>query len=198
MESATRTGRTKPSRIASVAAAVIRTVGSQLRQLERNDSGASLVELAIIVPVLVAGMAGVIDISNAFSRKLAADQGAHRAIEKIMQTTQTTTVANTIKTEAVCQVNGTNADGTCKSSPITAANVTVTYRIECTNTAGVTVTRIQVDVDNPTDCATNEIQAQYVSVHVTDIYDPMFPLNYFGTSADGKYHITATAGMRTE
>jgi Flp pilus assembly protein TadG len=181
-----------------VIAAVLRKTGSQLRLLRQSETGASLVELAIVAPVLVAGIAGVVDISNAFSRKLAAEQGAHRAIEKIMQTTQTTTVANTIKTEAVCQVNGTNANGSCKTSPITAANVTVTYRIECTNTAGTTVTTIQTDVDNPVDCASNETQAQYVSVQITDVYEPLFPLNYFGVTSDGKYHISATAGMRTE
>ena len=62
---------------------------------------------------------GIVDMSNAFSRKLALEQGAQRAIEKIMQTTADDTVEDTFKNEAVCQVNGTNADGTCKTSPIT-------------------------------------------------------------------------------
>ena len=31
---------------------------------------------------------GIVDMSNAFSRKLTLEQGAQRAIEKIMQTTQ--------------------------------------------------------------------------------------------------------------
>ena len=47
------------------------------------------------------------------------------------------TVEGTLTTEAVCQVNGTNADGTCKTSPITAANVTVSYRLECANGAAI-------------------------------------------------------------
>ena len=40
-----------------------------------------------------------------------------------MQTTEDNTVEGTLKTEAVCQVNGINANGTCKTSPITAADV---------------------------------------------------------------------------
>ena len=81
---------------------------------------------------------GVVDMSNAYSRKLALEQGAQRAVEKIMQTTQDDTVENTLKTEVVCQVNGTNANGTCKTSPITAANVTVTWRLECRSGGTIT------------------------------------------------------------
>ncbi len=54
---------------------------------------------------------GVVDMSNAFSRKLALEQGAQRALEKIMQTTNDDTVEGTLETEAVCQVNGMTNGG---------------------------------------------------------------------------------------
>ena len=88
--------------------------------LSRDKRGAVIIELAIVAPVLALMAIGVIDLSNAYSRKLALEQGAQRAIEKIMQTTADTTVEATLTNEALCQVNGTNTDGTCKTSPITA------------------------------------------------------------------------------
>src|SRR6059058_4638427 len=93
------------------------------RRLASDEHGAAVLELALVAPFLALMAIGIVDMSNAFSRKLALEQGAQRAIEKIMQTTEIDTVEGTLKTEAVCQVNGTNSDGSCKTSPITAANV---------------------------------------------------------------------------
>jgi Flp pilus assembly protein TadG len=167
------------------------------RKLYSNERGAAIIELAIIAPIFALMTIGVVDMSNAYSRKLGLEQGAQRAIEKIMQTTQGATVEDTLKTEAVCQVNGTNADGTCKSSPITTADVTVTFRLECTNADGTV--DVFTDADAATDCAASQTKAQYVSVTVTDKYTPMFPIHFAGLdSSDGTYHITATAGMRTQ
>ena len=90
-------------------------------RLAADQGGAAVIELALIAPVLALTVIGVVDMSNAYSRKLALEQGAQRAVEKIMQTTETSTVENTLTTEAVCQVNGMNADGTCKTSPITSS-----------------------------------------------------------------------------
>src|SRR3954453_15243564 len=93
------------------------------RNLRADVRGVAVIELALVAPILALTVIGIVDMSNAYSRKLALEQGAQRSIEKIMQTTQGETVDDTIKKEAVCQVNGTNSDGSCKSSPITAANV---------------------------------------------------------------------------
>jgi Flp pilus assembly protein TadG len=161
-----------------------------------DDRGAAVIELAIVAPVLALMTIGIVDMSNAYSRKLALEQGAQRAIEKIMQTTQGETVDDTLKTEAVCQVNGTNDDGSCKSSPITASNVTVTYRLECTNSDGSV--EVKTDAAAADDCAASQTQAQYVSVTVSDKYTPMFPIHFSGLDADGTYHLSASAGMRTQ
>jgi Flp pilus assembly protein TadG len=168
-----------------------------MQKLFVNERGAAIIELAIIAPIFALMTIGVVDMSNAYSRKLSLEQGAQRAIEKIMQTTQGETVEDTLKTEAVCQVNGTNTDGTCKSSPITTDNVTVTFRLECTNSDGSV--EVHTDADAATDCASNQTQAQYVTVQVTDKYTPMFPIHFAGYNrSDGTYHISATAGMRTQ
>ena len=49
-----------------------------------------MIELALVAPVLALMVIGIVDMSNAFSRKLALEQGAQRASRKIMQTTETT------------------------------------------------------------------------------------------------------------
>ena len=168
-----------------------------VRKLIGDDAGAAIIELAIIAPVFALMTIGVVDMSNAYSRKLSLEQGAQRAIEKIMQTTQGETVDDTLKSEAVCQVNGTNNDGSCKTSPITVADVTVDYRLECTNADGTV--EVKTGVAAADDCAKSQTQAQYVSVKVVDKYFPMFPVHFgsFNTS-DGSYHLSAEAGMRTQ
>ena len=180
---------------------------SQVRQLLANERGAAIIELALVAPILALTVIGIVDMSNAYSRKLALEQGAQRAIEKIMQTTQGDTVDDTIKNEAVCQVNGTTSTSTtvngttttttsCKTTPITAANVTVTYRLDCTNADGTVETKLNAAAAD--DCAINQTQAQYISVGITDKYTPMFPVHFAAFNSDGTYHLSATAGMRTQ
>lgn len=173
-----------------------------MRILARHEGGAAVIELALISPILALTIVGIVDISNAFSRKLALEQGAQRAIEKIMQTTEDDTVEGTLKTEAVCQVNGMNADKTCKTTPISAANVTVTWMLECRNSSGaITGSQTSTDADafDLLSCTAVDRPSRYIKVAVTDKYTPMFPI-HFGAinSGDKKYHLSATAGMRTQ
>jgi Flp pilus assembly protein TadG len=174
----------------------------RLPRLHADDRGAAVIELALVAPILALTVIGIVDMSNAYSRKLALEQGAQRSIEKVMQTTGTTTVENTIKTEAVCQVNGMNTDGTCKTSPITASNVTVSYRLECTDSAGSVNTYSSDDstVFNAYTCGSGTVkEARYIQVALTDKYTPMFPVHFASfTTGDGTYHLSATAGMRTK
>lgn len=175
-------------------------------RLRRNESGAAIIELALVAPMLAAMTIGVVDLSNAYSRKLALEQGAQRAIEKVMQTTELSTVQNTLTNEAICQVNGVNANGTCKTSPISASNVTVTYRLECNNngTIDAAQTRTSTDADafDDMDCDSGTAQ-KYIEIKLTDSYQPMFPIHFSGYKAAGNglaagYQMQATAGVRTE
>ncbi|MFL6748509.1 MAG: TadE/TadG family type IV pilus assembly protein [Sphingomicrobium sp.] len=159
----------------------------RLQTLRRDKRGAVIIEFAFVAPILALLTIGVVDMSNAFGKKLMLEQSAQRSIEKIMQTTGELTVEQTIANEAVCQYNGTNNDGTCKTSPITTANVTVAHRLECN---GVLTT-------DP-DCATGETESRWVQVTVWDDYEPMFPVHFSGISDNGKYRVQAVAGMRTE
>lgn len=171
----------------------------RLGRLARDRRGAVIIELAIVAPVLALMVIGVVDISNGFSRKLGLEQGAQRALEKIMQTTDDTTVEATLANEAVCQVNGMNSDGSCKLSPITVNDVTITYRLECTDSSGGVTAQSNTDstVFNAYKCSNGSTEARFISVRVTDRYTPLFPVT-FGANSDGTYHISATAGIRQQ
>jgi len=158
-----------------------------LKSLRRDERGAVIIEFAFVAPVLALITIGVVDMSNAFGKKLMLEQAAQRSIEKIMQTTGELTVEQTVAAEAVCQYNGTNANGTCKTAPITTDNVTVTHRLECD---GVITTS--------DDCGDDETESRWIQVTVRDAYEPMFPIHFAGVADDNKYHFQAVAGMRTE
>jgi Flp pilus assembly protein TadG len=169
----------------------------RFKNLRADESGAAIIELAVIAPVFALMTIGVVDLSNAYSRKLQAEQGAQRAVEKIMQTTQDDTVENTLKTEAKCQINGGTPP--C-AGRITDADVVVTWRLECTS--GGTITS-QSTTDPTTfdtfTCTGGAKESRYIQVTVNDKYTPMFPIHFAALNgSDGTYHISATAGMRTQ
>lgn len=170
-----------------------------LRQFA-DERGAAVVEMAIIAPVLALGVIGIVDVSNAYSRKLALEQGVQRAVEKIANTTENASVESTLANEVKCQVNGGTTSGgvtTCNTSA--TQSITVNWRLDCT--VGTTTTS-QTTTDSVTYdgwvAACAGIKAGYVSVTVTDKYSPMFPIHFgsFNTT-DSTYHINATAGVRT-
>lgn len=163
-----------------------------------NDRGAAVIELALVAPVLALGVIGIVDMSNAYSRKLALEQGAQRAIEKIMQTTANDTVENTLATEACDQIDGMDSNGNCLNTPITTSNVTVTWRKECTASDGSVTSTIYYTApayDAAGPCTSSIREADYIQVGVTSSYSPLFPI-HFASYNGTAYPISATAGMR--
>ena len=152
---------------------------SALRRLLRNDEGVAVLELALAAPILALMVVGVADLSNAYSRKLALEQAAQRSIEKIMQTTATSTPDATVKAEAVAQAGG----------GLVADDVTVTYELYCDLVK-------QDDYDS--DCTSGQSEARYLNVRVVDEYRPMFPMHFAPINANGTYTVTAEAGMRIQ
>jgi Flp pilus assembly protein TadG len=155
-----------------------------LSRLRHDLRGVATIELALYAPILALLTIGIVDMSNAFGRKLALEQAAQRAIERVMQTTGDTTVEETIRQEAADQAD------------VPEEQVTVTFQMEC-NMA------LQDDYENDV-CAVNEDEGRYLIVTVNDVYEPMFPIHFAGyvVSSDPNvpsgYPITAEAGMRTQ
>ena len=159
----------------------------RFRSMRLDERGAAIIELAIVAPVIALMTVGVVDLSNGFGAKLRVEQAAQRSIEKVMQTTGVLSVEGTITAEALCQFNGTDANGICKTAPLTAANVTVTHRLECN---GV--------LTAAEDCAIGQVEAKWLQVAVWTDYAPLFPTHFSGIDGNNKYRIQAIAGMRTE
>ena len=159
----------------------------RIATLARDKSGAVIIELAMVAPILAIMVVGVADISTAYGKKLELEQAAQRAIERVAQTTGQDTPENTIKNEAVCQYNGIDGDGDCLTEGISADDVTVTYSLTCDGAAQA----------YNTDCAGTAVEVRYIEASIVETYEPMFPIR-FGTESDGTYHLTGTAGVRVQ
>jgi Flp pilus assembly protein TadG len=181
----------------------------RLRALARCEKGAAAVELAIVAPVLAMFVAGVADISIAYSRELEIEQAAQRAIEKVMQTSGNETPADAIQKEACKQINGavsvtrtvTSTDeetGVTTTGPVTTidcaegrmelSDITVTFELTCD---GAPVANYD------SECLPTQTTSRYVSATVNDEYDPIFPISW-GTNAEGVYELSTTAGVRVQ
>lgn len=153
-----------------------------LSALRQDEQGAALIELAFAAPILTVLLMGATDVGLAFSRKLALEQGAQRAVEKVMQTTQLDTVEGTIANEVAEQAD------------VDPSHVTVTYPKYCDD-------RMLPFKDGlpDGDCNSTEVPSLYIQVVVYDDYEPLFSSVNLGTKlANGKYRIVAKAGMRTK
>ena len=151
----------------------------RLRSLGRDSNGTSVIEFALFAPILCVTLMGVTDVSMAYSRKLAVEQAAFRALENVSVTTPQANY-DYLRAEAAA------ADG---AGGVQAADVTVTTWIECNNVQQPATT---------TACPTGQQTSQYVQVSIASSYTPVFfegPLAATG-NANGVVALTASASVR--
>ena len=134
----------------------------KLKALARDARGTAVVELAIVAPMIALLTVGIVDMSNGFSRKLKIEQAAQRSIEKIMNTSASDTIENTLAAEAADQAD------------VPLANVTVTYRLECDGAA-----------TDAAECTEDQVTSQWITVTVVDQYEPLFSRHFAGINGDG-------------
>ena len=154
----------------------------------RNDQrGTAVLELALAAPILAVLIMGTADIGSAFSRKLALEQGAQRAVEMVMQTTELANVQDAIASEVEIQAD------------VAAEQVIVTFPRYCDDRLMADVERDENGFAEGEPCESTETEAHYILVEVTDEYAPLFPALGMGTKlANGNYLVRAQAGMRTK
>jgi Flp pilus assembly protein TadG len=146
-------------------------------RLARDERGASIVELALVAPVMASLLVGMVDLSRAYSHKLKLEQAAQRAIEKIQQYQTTTSTYGTLQTEAA-QAAGAGS------------TVTIDYWLECDGTRAASYN---------SSCSTGQTYARWVQVDVTGTFTPLFPSKrYPGANANGTFTLHGIAGMRTQ
>jgi Flp pilus assembly protein TadG len=122
----------------------------RLSSFLRDSDGAVTIELAMVAPILAAMLIGLVDLGNAYSKKLRLEQVAQRTVEKVMQNSFKVADAATLKTEA-------------ETGAGTGATATVTFWLECN---GVTETGATAAAAFASECADGEQYSRHVQVSI--------------------------------
>jgi Flp pilus assembly pilin Flp len=148
------------------------------RSLARDERGASVIEMALLMPVLASMLIGMVDISRAYSAKLQLEQAAHRAIEKVQQYQTTSSTYATLQAEAAT------------AAGVDVSAVTVDPWLECNGVR-------QADYNGV--CPSGQAYTRYITVSIQKMFTPMFGTRYFpNANSDGTYTLTGRAGLRTQ
>ena len=146
--------------------------------LARDERGASLVELALVVPILASLLIGMIDLSRAYSYKLKLEQAAQRAIEKVQQYQTANSTYSTLQAEAAT------------AAGVPSSNVTIDYWLECNGAR-------QTNYDSV--CPSGQVYARWIQVDVSGTFTPLFASKrYPGANSNGTFTLHGIAGMRTQ
>jgi Flp pilus assembly pilin Flp len=147
-------------------------------RLARDDRGASIVELALVVPIMGSLLIGMVDLSRAYSHKLKLEQAAQRAIEKVQQYQTTTSTYGTLQTEAAA------------AAGVPTGSVVIDYWLECDGVKATNYDSV---------CTSGQTYARWVQVDITGTFTPLFPTKkYPGANTNGTFTLHGIAGMRTQ
>lgn len=148
-----------------------------LRRLAGDERGASLIEMALLLPIFASLIVGIVDVSRAFSAKLDLQQAAERTIEKVQQY-QTEGGFDTLRAEAA------------SAAGVPPSSVKVDYWLECNGLR---------QSDFETNCPDGQVPARWVKIIITGTYTPMFASSRWpGSNKDGTYTIHGDAGLRAQ
>ena len=162
----------------------------RLRSLRSDQRGASIIELALVLPVFSALVVGVVDISRAYSQKLLLEQAAYRAIEKVQQYQSTKSTYNTLQDEVVA---GATASG---MTDVTTSSVNIDYWLECN---GVRQGNGTAGNGYDGSCSSGQASGRWITVDVTHTFWPMFATHRFpGSNTNGSYTLHGRAALRTQ
>jgi len=154
------------------------------KSLLRDNRGAAIIEMALLLPVMATVVIGVADISRAYSQKLRLEQAAYRSIDKVQQYQSTESTYNTLQNDVVA------AAASAGFTDVTTANVTIDYWLECNGVR-------QSSYD--TVCSSGQTYARWISVDVTHSFTPMFASSRLpGSNSDGSYTLHGRAALRTQ
>ena len=152
--------------------------------LLRDERGASIIEMAMAMPVLASLLIGMVDISRAYSAKLQLEQAAARAIEKVQQYQASESTYDTLKAEA-----GTAARA-AGFSAVSDNDVVIDFWLECNGTR---------QSDYNTTCSSGQTYARWVTVDIPGTFTPMFASRRWpGANTNGSFTLHGKAGLRTQ
>ena len=158
----------------------MRPLGHLVARLRRDDRGASLVELAMIAPILLVTVAGSIDCARLLSTKLRMQQAAERAVEMASAGGIRTSASSSVQT-----LMQTEASAAAPSS----SQVSVSTWLECNGTK-------QADFDG--DCNSGDQVARFASVSIAGSYTPSFPWLFGRTATNSAIAVSGSASVRVQ
>jgi Flp pilus assembly protein TadG len=150
-------------------------------RLVSDEGGASVIEMALIMPFIATLVIGVVDLSRAYSAKLQLEQAAYRAIEKVQQYQASEDTYSTLSTEATTAAT---------AAGFTSPTVTVDYWLECDGVRQTTY---------DTTCSTAGQTSRWISVDISANFTPLFTSRLWpGANADGTITLHGKSGLRTQ
>jgi hypothetical protein len=138
---------------------------NRLRSYDPRDRrGASLIEFALVLPVLALLVMGVIDLGQGFAHRFRLDQAAQQTIE-------------------MASVGAVGSDyeylrpHAAAAAGVPLAQVTLDQWLECNGSRMATFDET---------CPTGQLLARYVRIDVADFYQPQFPYGPLGNAFPGR------------
>jgi Flp pilus assembly protein TadG len=145
-----------------------------------DESGNSMIEMALVMPLLATLLVGTVDISRACAAKLGLEQAAQRTIELVQRTDY-----NTDDTDIY--------EGDAEEAAGEGSTATVTDWLECNNDG------VHLDYDTGVCANAADPYSRYVQIEVQQPFTPMFGTMFFpNPNSDGSVTMRATAGVRTQ
>lgn len=157
----------------------------RLTLLLRDQRGTSIVELALIAPILATLVIGMSDLSTAYSAKLQLEQSAQRSIEKAMNGKKEAALFETLQSEAM------------DAADVEADAVEVKFWLECDGVSQNTNPATMV-ADYGKVCGDDETYARYVNVRIEKNFEPTFSTKWLGSNPDGSFTLVGEAGIRVQ
>ena len=155
-----------------------------ITRLAHDDRGASIIELALVAPILASLLIGMVDLSRAYSHKLLLEQAAQRAIEKVQQYQASSSTPDVMQAEAVAAAWDAGFTST------TVADVTVDIWLECDGVRAANYSSV---------CPDGQVYGRWVSIDLKGTFSPMFRTRRWpGANTDGTFTLHGKAGMRTQ
>ena len=155
------------------------------KRLLRDQRGTSIIELALVAPILATMVVGMVDLSRGYSQKLQLEQAAQRSIEKAMNSDKETTLFETLKAEGA------------EAADVAESAVEVKYWLEC-NGVSQNTSAATMATDYEKVCPDGQTYARYVKVKITKTYTPMFRTRFLGANSDGTFTLVGDAGIRVQ
>lgn len=158
---------------------------NRLLHISRDERGTSIIEMALMLPILATFVVGMVDVSRGYSAKLLLEQAAQRSIEKAMNGKKETALFQTLKNEAMA------------AAEVSENAVTVRYWLECGGVSQNT-SPSTMEADYGKKCADNIAYARYVNIRIQKSFTPMFSAKMLGANADGTYTLIGESGVRVQ